>query len=288
LEVLEDSVFADLDGLESLNLADNFIQDILEDAFQGLGNLKGLYLYKNQLDFLRSGVFHYLVNLEELFLDENYLEVLPEGLFEKNSKLKKLIVNGNNILAMSPKLLSPIKSLVNLDLAKNLCINENFKIHSGNQQTIKSKLVHCHLNYTSQEIQTLRDLMNSTLADLNHLKDRIKISEFEVEESKNLAKGIYRKLKECLAENSGNRLPEALSLQQESELDRATIEINEKINDFKHQLWLFEKNQEKDFIVIICLIIIELLIILIVIIASRPKGFIKDLLFCFFNVQENQ
>ena len=83
--------------LEVLDLHDNRIQNIEEEAFKDLTNLKGLDLSLNIISTV-GDTLEPLNNLMKLNLSDNYITSLPRNAFHALTKLSTLDVSNNTIV----------------------------------------------------------------------------------------------------------------------------------------------------------------------------------------------
>ncbi|XP_023665396.1 SLIT and NTRK-like protein 6 [Paramormyrops kingsleyae] len=111
--------FVAYESLELLNLANNHIYYIDNEAFLSLGHLKKLYLNGNRLDQLSSSMFVGLHNLEYLYLEYNVIKNILPGTFNTVPNLKLLSLN-NNLLQTLPSQIFQNVPLSKLNLRKNL------------------------------------------------------------------------------------------------------------------------------------------------------------------------
>ncbi len=149
---LKNDTFAGLSHLEILDLSENHISVVDENAFNKLEFLKFLYLNMNNIKEFHDTTFDYLRSLEILgagrnkieelsnlkftnstnikFLDfsSNQIEVLmPKKLFSDLTNLKKVDLFGNKISLISEDLLKLFSNLTLLDLSNNDCVNQLFE-----------------------------------------------------------------------------------------------------------------------------------------------------------------
>ncbi|KAJ8393824.1 hypothetical protein AAFF_G00055530, partial [Aldrovandia affinis] len=110
--------FVAFEGLELLNLANNQIDYIDDDAFLSLGQLKKLHLNGNRLDKVSPGMFAGLRSVEYLYLEYNVIKDILPGTFDMMQNLKLLYLN-NNLLQMLPPQVFRNVPLTRLNLRKN-------------------------------------------------------------------------------------------------------------------------------------------------------------------------
>jgi Leucine-rich repeat (LRR) protein len=98
LKVVDAKAFEGLLGLEHLDLANNFLEDIGVGTFKNLSNLKRLDLDRCSLKVLDAYTFEGLLSLEHLNLAYNCLEDIGEGTFDLMGNLKMLDISKNHSL----------------------------------------------------------------------------------------------------------------------------------------------------------------------------------------------
>ncbi|KAM9851211.1 nyctalopin [Aulostomus maculatus] len=119
INVIHDQAFQDLVRLEDFYLNDNLLSDLPQLAFKGLSRLKKLNLGGNQLTNVSKTWFSDLVELEILYLDRNQLVYIEEGTFENLTSLITLHLNSNNLTTLPFPVFQPIYFLGRLYLFRN-------------------------------------------------------------------------------------------------------------------------------------------------------------------------
>lgn len=119
INVIHDQAFQDLVQLENFYLNDNLLSDLPRLAFKGLGRLKMLNLGGNQLTNVSKTWFSDLVELEVLYLDRNQVLYIEEGAFENLTSLITLHLNSNNLTTLPFPVFQPIYFLGRLYLFRN-------------------------------------------------------------------------------------------------------------------------------------------------------------------------
>ncbi|XP_070231373.1 extracellular matrix protein 2 isoform X3 [Bos mutus] len=104
--------------ITSLELIDNSITSIPDEAFNGLPNLERLDLSKNNITSSGIGpkAFKFLKNLMRLNMDGNNLVTIPS---ELPSTLEELKINENKLQVIDEESLSDLNQLVTLELEGN-------------------------------------------------------------------------------------------------------------------------------------------------------------------------
>ncbi|XP_026151810.1 nyctalopin [Mastacembelus armatus] len=119
INVIHDQAFQDLVQLENFYLNDNLLSDLPRLAFKGLSRLKMLNLGGNQLTNVSKTWFSDLVELEILYLDRNQLVYIEEGSFENLTSLITLHLNSNNLTTLPFPVFRPIYFLGRLYVFRN-------------------------------------------------------------------------------------------------------------------------------------------------------------------------
>lgn len=138
----------------SVNLSENFVEEIPDNAFEGSLGIMTLDLSHNKIRLLNSESFGYLDNLEQLDLSFNYVCHVPFGAFKHLDTLKelnlahnklrtltvstfsgltnldKLNISGNRLAEFDSLTLLPFTHISSLDLSKNSLFSlDSFSIH---------------------------------------------------------------------------------------------------------------------------------------------------------------
>ncbi|KAM7407060.1 hypothetical protein PAMA_003003 [Pampus argenteus] len=119
INVIHDQAFQDLVRLENFYLNDNLLAHLPRLAFKGLSRLKMLNLGGNHLTNVSKTWFSDLVELEVLYLDRNQLLYIEEGTFENLTSLITLHLNSNNLTTLPFPVFQPIYFLGRLYLFRN-------------------------------------------------------------------------------------------------------------------------------------------------------------------------
>ncbi|XP_053295201.1 nyctalopin [Pleuronectes platessa] len=119
INVIHDQAFQDLLRLENFYLNDNVLTDLPPSAFKGLSRIRMLNLGGNRLINVSRTWFSDLVELETLYLDRNQLLFIEEGTFENLTSLITLHLNSNNLTGLPFPVFQPIYFLARLFLFRN-------------------------------------------------------------------------------------------------------------------------------------------------------------------------
>ncbi|KAF0026963.1 hypothetical protein F2P81_021700 [Scophthalmus maximus] len=119
INVIHDQAFQDLVRLENFYMNDNLLTDLPRLAFKGLSRLKMLNLGGNLLTNVSRTWFSDLVELEVLYLDRNQLLHIEEGAFENLTSLITLHLNSNNLSGLPFPVFQPVYFLARLYLFRN-------------------------------------------------------------------------------------------------------------------------------------------------------------------------
>jgi Leucine-rich repeat (LRR) protein len=107
------------EGLRTLNLSSNNINQFITEAFSDLFNLEVLDLSNNVITNIQPTCFKDLLQLKELYFANNQLQILHFQRFSENHNLQILIVSSNHIKNLTfPG--TVWKNLTTLDLSYNM------------------------------------------------------------------------------------------------------------------------------------------------------------------------
>lgn len=108
----------DIQNITQLDLKDNRLTLISNDAFYAVPQLKSLNLENNSIAKLEPLAFNRLTNLEKLKLNDNKLTQLTVA-FGQLKNLRKLDLSSNMIIQISSHAFRDQKNLIKLDLSNN-------------------------------------------------------------------------------------------------------------------------------------------------------------------------
>ena len=100
--------------LVKLDLRNNQIHDIEDEAFNGLNALNDLLLTDNKLKQLRPEMLFGLKNLTTIRIEQNFIEELPNKMFSSLKRLNKIDLSKNNITLIGHDAFTGLKSLTSL------------------------------------------------------------------------------------------------------------------------------------------------------------------------------
>ncbi len=106
-------------NLRYLDLSQNKIEKIEENAFNSLINLKELYLYHNQLTKIDKNIFVSLSKLKCLSLFCNQIKEIEENAFDSLSNLRTLCLNDNQITKIENNAFNSLIKLEHLSIYCN-------------------------------------------------------------------------------------------------------------------------------------------------------------------------
>lgn len=104
--------------LRTVDLGENMITVLEENAFKGLGNLYGLRLIGNYLENITMHTFRDLPSLQILNLARNRIAVVEPGAFEMTSSIQAIRLDGNDLSDING-LFSNMPSLLWLNISDN-------------------------------------------------------------------------------------------------------------------------------------------------------------------------
>lgn len=150
IEILQRNTFLGLIHLIYLDLRNNQISIVEENAFTDLENLEKLYLDDNKIKTLDGDALSKFVRIDTMSLSFNLLESINVNIFTDYYYLKVLWLDNNNFKQIPNELLKNAKYLLQLDISSNPL------------ETISSKTL------TSDYLGIL-DAKNSSLSTINNL-----------------------------------------------------------------------------------------------------------------------
>lgn len=136
-----------------MNLANNKIFNINEQAFKGLLQLSTLNLTNNKIKSIQNGAFKGLVTLRNLDLSHNKLQKLDNkthGLLDDCFSLEKLYLSHNEIGYITSKTLPHDKwipyNIQEVDLSYNNLQTLNFDLTLGTKKVTYLNISHNNIN----------------------------------------------------------------------------------------------------------------------------------------------
>nr|AEI59678.1 TLR21 [Ictalurus punctatus] len=154
--------FSHLPKLSDLQLNNNHMRNIDNDAFANLQYLHTLNLSSNDMVHLNSSIFHDLQNLRTLILADNRLTNISSDLFSNLSKLEILDLRMNQLMNFSAVVhsISNLKGLKKLDISFNRLIT---LLHSASLPQSLSQL------YLGNNLLTTLECQNDFLSSVQVL-----------------------------------------------------------------------------------------------------------------------
>ena len=146
------NVFAHLNVCVTIDLSENIINSIEQDAFNGLLAIEYLHIDQNKLKRIARSMLEVLEALRILTMHTNEIETIEAGSFSGQSRLNELQLQGNDIQQLE---LSMFTGLV---LLKNLSLNRN-KIHDIKDRTFAALESLIWLNLAHNSLSHLRSQM---------------------------------------------------------------------------------------------------------------------------------
>uniref|UniRef100_A0A3B5MGW6 TIR domain-containing protein n=1 Tax=Xiphophorus couchianus TaxID=32473 RepID=A0A3B5MGW6_9TELE len=175
LKMIHSDLFKSCVHLTELDLADNSIEIIQENAFTALKGLRILGLSRNKLSSVPNATRN-LQNLSELDLDSNTIRSITCQDFSNKTMLKELSMKNNSIPALNKCAFKDLLRLQVLRLQSNQIahLNGSFENHLSNLKRLYlngNKLT----KILPKEFRSLRSLLNLSLHQ-NQIKDFYKDS----------------------------------------------------------------------------------------------------------------
>ncbi len=119
LTTLPEDAFGQFDNLQWLFLRGNQLVTLPAGIFAGLTNLRFLWLHNNQLATLPPDIFAGLINLQGLYLFGNQLVTLPAGIFGGLTNLQELRFSNNQLTTLPAGIFAGLTNLQALWLDEN-------------------------------------------------------------------------------------------------------------------------------------------------------------------------
>lgn len=158
---IENGTFANQTRLTYMNLRDNRIQELDEDAFIGLSRLQSLVLIGNNVQIIAPRTFHPLTEVSYLDLERNNLSSIGDEVFSQNTQIRNLYLEYNQIEEISPRFIANFgENLSYINLSGNVCANRSFSFTSGDEFAriaLHNALRNCFVNF------------NGTISELRHI-----------------------------------------------------------------------------------------------------------------------
>lgn len=150
---IESGMFEGQSQLNNLNLRDNGIEEIDEDAFTGLESVATLILISNRLQTIAPRTFHPLVNISYIDLEGNMLTSIGDDVFMQSRSLRSLYLLNNAIDAISPRFTSAFTAGLYINLSGNVCVDRNFNVADDDFTRIvmHNSLRTCFTNFLGPE-----------------------------------------------------------------------------------------------------------------------------------------
>ncbi|CAF0793366.1 unnamed protein product [Didymodactylos carnosus] len=117
--VPRDGSFRRLRSLRTLDLRNNRLEEIDDDAFDGASALNELFLTENNIQSITPQTFNGLKNIKTLMLRANKLTYIKNDTFLDMDVLKTLSLHDNRIKCIQPGSFDRLRSLAALDLLSN-------------------------------------------------------------------------------------------------------------------------------------------------------------------------
>lgn len=122
IQDIHQQAFEPLVSLHKLNLSHNLVEKLPERLFTKFNPLRVLSLSHNRLKILPGDVFDNLSDLEILDLSNNEINYLREDTFSTNGKLLHLDLSNNQLNTLPERLFHPLAALQHLSLYGNALI----------------------------------------------------------------------------------------------------------------------------------------------------------------------
>jgi len=125
VKFIERDDFSGMPKLETLNLANNDIEEVPEDTLFDLNELVDFFVENNKIRTLPSTLLSHAPMFQRFKATNNSLEELGTGFFKNNHALKIVSLDNNRLHRILVDF-RPFKNLKKIDLLNNPCISTNF------------------------------------------------------------------------------------------------------------------------------------------------------------------
>lgn len=125
LRVIKREDFSSMPKLQTLNLADNKIDQIPEDALYDLGALVDFFVEKNNIRKFPTYLLNHAPMFQRFMAQNNSIEEIEADFFKNNPILKIVALDNNKIQKIRVDF-RPFKNLKKLDLKNNTCIDSYY------------------------------------------------------------------------------------------------------------------------------------------------------------------
>ena len=129
------------------------------------GSLTNLLLINCGMRRLHVDMFNDLSKLVVLVLSQNEITDLPSNIIASLTRLRQVDIAGNKLRVISPALLRPLRSLINLNIGYNTHMNITFGEEFLNMTRLQ-KIVLNGIKLTSLNNDTFRHLRNSPVVEV--------------------------------------------------------------------------------------------------------------------------
>lgn len=140
IERVESGAFRSTAFLETLNLGDNRLVRLPDDALSPLRRLRHLNLTNNLIVSLPCSLFIGLDSLEELSVGGNRLSVLPYQAFSSVKSLNRLDLSRNLLVSLPDHSFKPNRELLSLRLSNNRLTKLPGRLFAGLQKLKRLEL----------------------------------------------------------------------------------------------------------------------------------------------------
>ncbi|XP_063726812.1 leucine-rich repeat-containing G-protein coupled receptor 4-like isoform X2 [Symsagittifera roscoffensis] len=169
LDIISGTPFIKFPYLMRVQISENNITKLDSSIFANLEGLDLLNIQRNYIEEMDPGTFNGLNMLQTLDISDNYLSEVPEKLFANKPMLLKLVMSNNKIKRLSKNIFSGAPNLVELDLSWNKLESfpENFFTSVKNLQALNC--ANNEIKIFPQSLSKLEFLMHLDMSE-NHIK----------------------------------------------------------------------------------------------------------------------
>ena len=125
VKFIEREDFSAMFKLETLDLSNNAIEEIPEDALFDLSGLVDFFIENNNIKNLSGKLLSFAPEFQRFRASNNSLEILDSSFFSNNPSLKIVSLDNNKLHKIQVDF-NPFGNLKKIDLLNNPCVNTNF------------------------------------------------------------------------------------------------------------------------------------------------------------------
>lgn len=144
LNFLPKEIFVSFQNVVMIGITKSTLNNLRsEKFFEEVSSLEKLRIVNSNISLISSETFKSLENLRWIRFSNVNLQHLPDGLFKYNEKLEYIDLYYNNIARIDLNVFTNLPRLREVDMRKNVCVDEQFIILKGNLSFMEEELFLC-------------------------------------------------------------------------------------------------------------------------------------------------